>query len=169
MHEQTYDIAQLSSTGNLSFLVLLLILAGVLLLVWRKSMPDAARKVSGTLMIGVILMFSWVWYKAQSANIALDMKEFELDVPFYGVTLPRTDILSAGIRQWDRNEEPGLMPDLRSNGIGMPGFQLGWFRLKDGRKALVAGGQGDWVVIPTRQDYLIMVTTDDAERLMKAL
>ena len=169
MHTQTFDVAQLGGTGNLSFLVLLLLLAGVLLLVWRKSMPDAAKRVSATLMVGIIVMFSWVWYKAQSANITVDMTTFSLEVPFYGVTLPRTDILPAGIRQWDRDEEPGLMPDLRSNGIGMPGFQLGWFRLKDGKKALVAAGQGDWVVIPTRQDYLIMVTTEDAGKLIKAL
>lgn len=169
MHEQIYEIARLGSNGQLSFLVILLIMAGLLVFLWLKPMPEMAKRVSLGLVAGLALVFGWTWYKVQSANIALDMSKFELDVPFYGVSLKRSEILVTGIRPLDLQEEPGLKPDFRSNGFGMPGFQLGWFRLQDGQKALLAVGEGDQLVIPTKAGFVIIVSSESTDRLINAL
>ena len=132
-------------------------------------MPEVAKNSASALMFGLILVFSWLWYQGQSANITLNMTQFSLNVPFYGTTMPRSDILVTGVRVWDAEQEPELKPDIRSNGFDVPGFQLGWYRLNDGQKALVVAGQGQWLVIPTRQEYIIMITTEDPERLLKAI
>ncbi|MGI2259642.1 PH domain-containing protein [Shewanella sp. GXUN23E] len=169
MHEQHFDIVGLGSSGNLSFLVLTLVMVVIAVFLWRKPLPAAAKSISVVLVLGLTLIFSWAWYKAQSAEVSLNMTQFRLDVPFYGETLARSELIAGGVREINLNEEPGLKPDLRTNGMGMPGFQLGWFRLDDGQKALMAVGTGTQVLIPTHKGYVIIVSTSDAERLIAAL
>lgn len=89
--------------------------------------------------------------------------------PVYGKTIPLTDIDRAGIRfmNIDNNDEYQLT--MRWNGIGMPGYKSGWFKLKNGQKALVFITDTSRVLmIPTR-DYPILFSSADGEEIMELL
>jgi hypothetical protein len=53
----------------------------------------------------------------------------------YGRLIAHPDATSA--RRFTANDTPGYWPERRTNGIGLPNYQAGWFRLKNGEKALL--------------------------------
>jgi len=54
----------------------------------------------------------------------------------YKVTIDRNNV--ASIEIVDLKKEPGLKPRIRTFGIGLPGYKLGWFKLANGAKAFLA-------------------------------
>jgi hypothetical protein len=52
----------------------------------------------------------------------------------------------------------------------MPGYQAGWFRLRNGEKALVFVGDPTRVVfIPVRDGYSLLVSVAEADPFLSAL
>src|SRR3954468_15818617 len=49
----------------------------------------------------------------------------------YGRTVPRSQLKVAEARVVDLNHEPTLEPRARTNGVGLPNYRVGWFRLRD--------------------------------------
>ena len=59
---------------------------------------------------------------------------------------------------------PGLRTSARTNGIGLPNYQAGWFRLNNREKALVF--VTDWsrsVIVPTTEDYTLLANPEDPD------
>lgn len=58
----------------------------------------------------------------------------------------------------------------RTNGIGMPGYKAGWFRLRNGEKAVVfITDQSQVVYVPTTEGYAVMASVPDARGVIGAL
>ena len=73
-------------------------------------------------------------------------------------------------RLMDFAVDPGLKPSWRTMGTGLPGYQSGWFRLKDGDKALVYLTDHDKaVLIPTTLGFCVLVSPQDPDGLVRAL
>ena len=81
--------------------------------------------------------------------------------------LPRPLVLDgAGVRT---GPEGLPRPRVRTNGIGLPGGALGWFRT-DARRVFAAyNGVDDSVYVPTRGDFDVLVSPGDAARIVEAL
>ena len=67
----------------------------------------------------------------------MDADSVELRAPFYGRDSPKFTA-HGRVEVVDLADEPDLRPGLRTNGVGLPGFLLGWFRLSSGDRALLA-------------------------------
>jgi hypothetical protein len=68
------------------------------------------------------------------------------------------------------SETPEYQPTLRTNGLGLPGYQAGWFRLRRAGKGLLfLTDRSHVVVIPTRLGYTILLSTPEPERMVEAL
>lgn len=61
-----------------------------------------------------------------------------LDVPLYGHTVDRGQVVEDGVRALNLMDSADQMPTIRTNGIGLPGFLVGHVKLRDGTKARVA-------------------------------
>ncbi|MFO0889701.1 MAG: PH domain-containing protein [Isosphaeraceae bacterium] len=88
----------------------------------------------------------------------------------YARTIPREDLKLAEARPLDCGAEPGYTPSSRTNGIGLPSYQSGWFRLANGSRALLF--MTDWkraVLIPTTQDFNLVVSPADPPGFLAAL
>jgi hypothetical protein len=73
-------------------------------------------------------------------------------------------------RALDTGREPGYKPSLRTNGVGLPNYQSGWFKLANGSKALLF--TTDWsrtVLVPTSDNYDLLVSPADPEAFLAAL
>ncbi|GIU11564.1 MULTISPECIES: PH domain-containing protein [unclassified Shewanella] len=164
---QVYTLSPLTTTGHWSFVALIAILIGLAVFIYFKQMPKTSKAVSIGILLPMVLAFSWMFYKVNDSKLILSSETLTLDVPFYGFSLPIADIDSAGITLLDWGKEPGLKPDIRANGIGIPGFQLGWFRLANGQKAFVASTNTDkLVLIPTLQNYPLILSLQQPEGLL---
>ena len=81
-----------------------------------------------------------------------------------GLDLERARVL-------DLDEHLDFRPRLKTNGAFLPGFQTGWYRLRNGERALVARADGSRVLwIPTTQDFsLLLQPAGPARELLAAL
>jgi hypothetical protein len=63
-----------------------------------------------------------------------------------------------------------LAPRRRTMGTGMPGYQAGWFRLKNGEKALLyLTDRSRAVYVPTTEGYSVLLSPADPDSFLQAL
>lgn len=109
-------------------------------------------------------LFGWIaWYSSRSTLMVQD-GALVLRVPMYGRSIPveRIDIERAAVVSLDRTSP--RRPTSRTNGVGIPGYSVGWFRLADGSKALLAVTDRDRVVdLPTSDGYSVLVSVADPD------
>lgn len=68
-------------------------------------------------------------------------------------------------RVLDLGEHLEFKPRLKTNGVSLPGFQTGWYRLRNGSRALVARAGGKRVLwIPTTRDFGLLLQPEQAPR-----
>lgn len=88
----------------------------------------------------------------------------------YGRRVPRGALDAAAARLTDPRVEAAPAPVRRTNGIGLPGYGAGWFRLASGERALTFVTDPARVVyVPTRAGYALLLSVDDPAGFLAAL
>jgi len=88
----------------------------------------------------------------------------------YGRMIPVGDLRQSEARAVDLRTDRGLQPVRRTMGTAVPGYRAGWFRLRDGEKALLYVTDPSRVVyVPTRKDYAVLVSVADPQAFLGAL
>ena len=125
-------------------------------------------------LIGALLvlpaLFCWMYAVIVNARVEIGPGGLEFRAPWYGRTIPvqaldldRADVVSLAGRT--RHALNG-----RTNGIGLPGLQVGWFRLASGERALAFVTSRDRVAyLPTREGYTLLLSLERPEELIAAL
>src|SRR5215470_5073111 len=88
----------------------------------------------------------------------------------YGRFIPREALQFGQAKALDLGTDPGYSPVARTNGIGLPDYQSGWFRLANGSSALLF--VTDWsraVLVPTTERFDLMVSPSDPPAFLAAL
>ena len=88
----------------------------------------------------------------------------------YRRTVPYAALDPDGMRLVDWRSERDLEPVARTMGTGVPGYRSGWFRLRNGQKALLFVSTGHPVVhLPTHDGYALQLTPGDPRAFMAAV
>jgi Bacterial PH domain len=88
----------------------------------------------------------------------------------YGRLVRWTSIDRAGVQMIDLNSSSEYQPTLRTNGIGLPGVQVGWFKLRNGQSALLfVSNLSSVAKIPTHDGFVLLVSVQDSNALMNAI
>lgn len=85
------------------------------------------------LLQGLFLLFAW---RIRDAGVALSARALGIDTGVARRIVPLAALAARGVRVVNLAERSDLRPLLRTWGIGLPGLQAGWYRLRDGSKAL---------------------------------
>jgi hypothetical protein len=89
---------------------------------------------------------------------------------FYGRTIAIEDLRLEQAQRVDLGRSPDYRLTLRTNGTGTPGYKAGWFRTAGRHKALVfVRNSKDVVVIPHREDYVLILNPADPAGFLDAL
>jgi len=87
----------------------------------------------------------------------------------YGRSIPAASLVTSEAESVDIRRGP-YHPRRRTNGIGLPGYLSGWFRLSNNEKALLFVTDTSRVVrIPTRDGYSLLVSVAEPERFLESL
>lgn len=123
------------------------------------------------LWLGVIALFVGIMVSAHNIQYAINPQGLTIkNAIFYGRTIRKDEIAIDGARIINLNEEPAYKPALRTNGIGLPGFQSGWFRLKNKEKALLFVTDYQKVLyLPTTKDYSLLISVTDPETMLEKM
>jgi hypothetical protein len=113
--------------------------------------------------------FIWLAIAQSRAEVRLTDSGLQLTIPWYGRHIDYTQIDVQGITTVDLNSDTPLRPRWRSNGVGLPGLRLGWFRTRDKRKALLAVTQSKVIAIPTHDGYVLIASVASPQALADAI
>jgi len=88
----------------------------------------------------------------------------------WGRLVPRSQLRIDQVRRVDLTIDDGFRPKWRTMGTGLPGYQAGWFRLRNGEKALLyLTDRTRAVYVPTTAGYSLLLSPSDPDRFLQAL
>jgi hypothetical protein len=89
---------------------------------------------------------------------------------WYGRMIPADSLRGGAARIVDLATSPDLQPRRRTLGTAFPGYRSGWFRLRNGEKALVYLTETSRTVyVPTRGGYSVLLSPQQPERFVERL
>ena len=124
----------------------------------------------GSLMVLFLLLFVYLAWTARHASFVVSAEGLSIHGGLYGRTIPAAELDFEGARATDLTSDPAHALSFRRNGVGLPGYDGGWFQLRDGEKALVFLTDRRRVAyIPTRSGYALLLSVADPGAMVSAL
>ncbi len=115
-------------------------------------------------------LFSYIAYSSKTVQFEISEEGLNIRGGFYQRLIPAESIIIEKSKQIDIGKESPYKPILRTNGIGLPGYASGWFKLRNGEKALLFITNPSRVVyIATREGYSVLLSVQDTERFLQLL
>ena len=135
-----------------------------------SSGPYVFIWIFSLLLAAFIGFFIFIGYSSRHVSFEVSDRGLRIGPAVYGRLIPREEIVADGVRVINLNVDSDYQPKLRTNGIGLPGYAEGWFKLKNKEKALLfVTDRSSVVYIPTTKDYSIMLSAREAEALAESI
>lgn len=126
--------------------------------------------VIGIILIPLILLMGLVAYSARNTRFEVNGEGLRIKGAIYGRFIPKESIIVEGSRILNLNVERELRPIRRTNGIGLPGYSEGWFKLANGERALLfVTDRFNVVYMPTTEGYSVLLSTVYPEDFLESL
>jgi hypothetical protein len=107
---------------------------------------------------------------SRSARFEVSPEGLRLRGDWYGRTIPADQLRGQSAKRVDFAAEPALAPKIRTMGTGLPGYQAGWFRLRNGEKALLyLTDRSRAVYVPTTAGYSLLLSPADPDAFLSAI
>lgn len=122
------------------------------------------------IMLGALLVLTISIRGGRASRFEVTEEGLRLRGDLYGRMIPRSQLRVEEARPVDLTREPGLRPSWRTLGTGLPGYQGGWFRLRNGEKALLyLTDRTKAVYVPTTSGYSVLLSPRDPDAFLEAL
>lgn len=107
---------------------------------------------------------------AVASRFELSEEGLRIRGDLYGRLVPRSALRGGAAAIVDLRTNRELAPRLRTMGTSVPGYQAGWFRLRNGTKALLYLTDRTRVVhVPTTAGYDVLISPQTPERFIARL
>jgi len=121
----------------------------------------------GATSLAVIIGLLGVW-QLSAIRLTADATTLTVGGGAYSVSVPMAQIDHAGARRRLPGSDDTAL-GLRTNGIGMPGLSLGWFRTGKGKAFAAVTDPAKVVILPTTAGYTLLVSPEDPDAFLAAL
>ncbi len=123
------------------------------------------------LMLGAVILLTITALGPRRARYELSSEGLRLRGDIYGRrAIPAASLRGGAARILDLDVEPDLRPRLRTLGTALPGYRAGWFRLRNGEKALLSvTDMHRAVYIPTTEGFSLLLSPEQPDRFLSAL
>ena len=139
------------------------IVPGQVRILWL-ALPVLALAVAGI----AVAMYSLS--ASRTARFEISPDGLRLRGDFYGRLIPARSLRLDQARVIDLRNEGELKPVLRTLGTSISGYRAGWFRLRDGERALLYVTDPARVVyLPTADGYSVMLSVADPAAFIASL
>jgi len=107
---------------------------------------------------------------SRTSRFQVSPEGLRLSGDLYGRLIPASQLKGASIARVDPSGSSQLAPARRTLGTGMPGYRAGWFRLRNGEKALLyLTDQSRAVYVQTTDGYSVLLSPGDPDAFVAAL
>jgi len=109
----------------------------------------------------------FIGYWSRNTKFELTDGGLQIRGEIYRRFIPKSSLVREDAKMLDLNAEREYQPRLRTNGIGLPGYNAGWFKLRNGKKALLFITDPSRVVyIPSKEGYAVLLSTSQPEEFL---
>ena len=154
-------------------LLLPLALVGVALaLSWSMAQTAPAVLIAPALVfVATLAMHCWLRRVFMRIAARIEGDRLHLESGFSRGDYALAELAANGLRVTDLDAEREHRPGLRTWGIGLPGLASGWFRLRNGERALciLTGAWNRVCVLRARDGTRILLSLADPQVLRAAL
>lgn len=123
----------------------------------------------GAMLLGLTGLFAYFGYASLTARFEISEERLRIRSAIYGRTIPIRELLPENARIVDLQTDREFRPTMRTNGIGIPGYRAGWFRVRQGKALLFITDPTRAVYLPTRMGYSLLLSVQDPEGFLQAL
>lgn len=122
--------------------------------------------IIASLAAGILL----VAFGARRPNFEITPEGLRLRGSLYGRFIPASQLRLDAARVVDLGVTQELQPKWRTNGVGLPSYSAGWFRLNNREKALVfLTDRSRALYIPTTDGYSVLISPGDPAAFLEEL
>ena len=122
------------------------------------------------LLLALVGLFSYIAYSSRTVQFEVSEEGLNIRGGFYQRLIPAESIIIAESKHIDIGKESPYKPMGKTNGIDLPGYDSGWFKLRNGEKALLFITNPSRVAyIATREGYSVLLSVQDTERFLQYL
>ncbi|MDJ0797130.1 MAG: PH domain-containing protein [Calothrix sp. MO_167.B12] len=122
------------------------------------------------IMAAVIGLMGYIAYSSRHIQVELSNTELHIKGGLYGRSIPITSLIVNQSQKVDINRGSAYQPTRRSNGTSLPGYHSGWFKLRNGEKALLFVTQSrDVVYLPTTDGYSLLMSVQEPDKFLRSL
>jgi hypothetical protein len=122
------------------------------------------------ILLGAVALLATSIRGAHSSTFEIRPDGLRLRGDLYGRLIPKAELRVDLARRVDLTQEEGLRPKWRRMGTALPGYQSGWFRLRNGDKALLyLTDRTRAVYVPTTAGYVLLLSPADPDGFLSTL
>jgi len=126
--------------------------------------------IIGLILVGALFMMGWLAWSMQHARFTVSKEGLHLQGDLYGRLIPLKSFKLDEVVVTNLNTDKDYQPTRRTMGTGLPGYAAGWFKLRNGEKALLFVTDRTHVArIPTTEGYSVMLSVADPSALIAEL
>jgi hypothetical protein len=115
-------------------------------------------------------LFAYIAYSSRNVRFEVSTDGLRIAGDMYGRTIPAGALDIARAQVLDLRHDRDHRPRWRTNGVGLPGYASGWFKLRNGEKSLVfLTDFSQAVYVPTTEGYSLLLSPEHPERFKDAL
>ncbi len=125
--------------------------------------------------VGLILLITFLVLVlslrgAKSARFEISPEGLRLSGDFYGRMIPASSLRGGAAQRIDFRITTEYEPVTKTMGTSVGGYRAGWFRLRNGEKALLyLTDPSRTVYIPTREGYSVILSPHEPDAFLFAL
>jgi hypothetical protein len=126
--------------------------------------------VISLVLVGVLVLMIWLAWSMQNVRFTVPHEGLRLQGDLYGRLIPLKALKLEEAVVTNLNTDKDHQPKWRTMGTGLPGYSAGWFKLRNGAKALLYVTDRTRVArIPTTEGYTVMLSVSDPAALIAEL
>jgi hypothetical protein len=126
-----------------------------------KTSSFAAVIIITAIFVLLIIGCIGVMYYMNNATISVTKEYLNIKTIFYGKRIPLNEINIDGIKKLNLYENKEYNIKIRTNGIGLPNYYVGWMKLNNGNNALVYLTDRTNVVLIPVKGYDVLISVND--------
>jgi hypothetical protein len=135
----------------------------------HKNVPLSPTVVCIIIVVFVDALMIWFGYSARNIKYVIDKDSISIKNTLYGRTIKKSSVFAKGFTITDLNTQSTYRPGLRTNGVGLPGYMAGWFRLKNKQKGLLFVTDRSKVVCIPTQKYMLLISVENPVEFLQAI
>ena len=142
---------------------------------WVPMVPASTMPVWSFVLLMVFLIalmgvFGWFLYWSKHTRFQIQNSEIHFDAGLYSKSISLQDIDVSSMGLLDYEQAPALKPRVRINGIGLPGYKSGWYRLANEEKALLyVTDESKMLAFKTLEGYWVFMSVMDPTSFVEQL